>query len=110
MGPMRALSPREEEPQISDTSTSGTTNSFNEATKIRPNLGLAEGGGSDYRHALTSEGRKWALEALEQSQYVGPAPIPMAEFAKQVTRQSVANERVTPNQLADALSLSSGQA
>ena len=36
MGPMRALSPRALEPQISDTSTSGTTSNLREAIKMRP--------------------------------------------------------------------------
>ena len=36
IGPIRALSPSELEPQISDTSTSGTTSSLSEATKMRP--------------------------------------------------------------------------
>ena len=36
MGPIRALSPSELAPQISDTSTSGTTNSFSRDTKTRP--------------------------------------------------------------------------
>ena len=36
IGPIRELFARELEPQISDTSTSGTTNNLSEATKIRP--------------------------------------------------------------------------
>ena len=36
MGPILALSPRELAPQISETSTSGTTSSFSRDTKMRP--------------------------------------------------------------------------
>jgi hypothetical protein len=49
-----------------------------------------------YRWALTDLGRKWAVDALEQCQYVGPAPVPLADYQVQVVKQSIANERVTP--------------
>jgi predicted ATPase with chaperone activity len=67
-------------------------------------LGLIDSRSSDYRYALTPEGRKWALEALEQSQYVGPAPVALDEYQAQVVRQSVSNERVDPAMLSDAVS------
>jgi len=67
-------------------------------------LGLVDSRGSDYRYSLTPEGRKWALDALEQSQYAGPAPVALDEYQAQVSRQSVSNERVDPSVLSDALS------
>jgi predicted ATPase with chaperone activity len=67
-------------------------------------LGLIDSRSSDYRYALTPEGRKWALDALEQSQYAGPAPVALDEYQAQVVRQSVANERVDPAMLSDAVS------
>ena len=33
---------------------------------------------SIYRHALTGEGRQWALDALVRCKYTGPAPVPLA--------------------------------
>jgi hypothetical protein len=67
-------------------------------------LGLADSRSSDYRYALTSEGRKWALDELEKSQYAGAAPIPLEDYHAQVTHQTVANERVGPAELAAAVS------
>ena len=67
-------------------------------------LGLVNSRGADYRYALTSEGRSWALEALEQSQYAGPAPVSLEDYHDQVVSQSVANERVSAAELHEAVS------
>ena len=48
----------------------------------------------DFRYALTGKGREWAADALNQSQYVGPAPIPLAEYYDQIARQSVINVEI----------------
>jgi hypothetical protein len=37
-------------------------------------------GGPSFRHRITDEGRRKALLFLEQSQYVGPAPVPLAQY------------------------------
>src|SRR5215468_4873566 len=66
-------------------------------------LGLTSGRAGVYRWALTDLGRKWAVDALEQCQYVGPAPVPLADYQVQVVKQSIANERVTPAALARSL-------
>src|SRR5262245_25672797 len=66
-------------------------------------LGLTQGRTGVYRWALTDLGRKWAIDALEQCQYVGPAPVPLADYQVQVVKQSIANERVTPASLARSL-------
>jgi hypothetical protein len=58
-------------------------------------MGLAEDGSSAYRYALTSEGRRWALDALQACQYTGPAPVPIARWQEQVVRQSITNDHVT---------------
>lgn len=39
-------------------------------------------GGPSYVYRVTSAGRDRATMALEQSQYVGPAPVPFAQYAK----------------------------
>ncbi len=66
-------------------------------------LGLTVERPQVYRWALTDLGRKWALDALEQCQYTGPAPVPLADYQVQVVKQSIANERVTPESLERAL-------
>jgi energy-coupling factor transporter ATP-binding protein EcfA2 len=45
-------------------------------------------------YALTELGRKAAAEAIDQSKYVGPAPVPIASYIGQVKRQSITNERI----------------
>lgn len=58
----------------------------------------------ELRYALTGKGRDWASEALNQSQYVGPAPVTLNDFRAQVERQLVANERVRPEVLGERFS------
>lgn len=45
----------------------------------------------DFRYALTGKGREWAADALNQNQYVGPAPVSLADYYDQIERQSVVN-------------------
>jgi energy-coupling factor transporter ATP-binding protein EcfA2 len=49
----------------------------------------------DMSYACTDEGRRYSLDALEQSRYTGPAPVTIEEFADQVNLQKVTNELVT---------------
>jgi hypothetical protein len=49
----------------------------------------------DMRYVFTEAGRRYALDALEQSHYEGPAPVTIEEFAKQVCIQKITNERIT---------------
>lgn len=56
--------------------------------------GLAEG-----RYTLTRLGREWATDALEQSSYFGPAPVPYRAFVERVMRQRITNERVSRQDL-----------
>ena len=46
------------------------------------------------RYALSDRGRVAASEAVEQSQYLGPAPVSLASFQAQVTKQAVTNEKL----------------
>ena len=45
-------------------------------------------------YALTEIGRAAAAEAVAQSKYVGPAPVPINAYIAQVKRQSITNERI----------------
>jgi DNA polymerase III delta prime subunit len=46
-------------------------------------------------YALTDEGTRWALEALERSQYTGPAPVTLEQYIDRVNLQKITNEVVT---------------
>ena len=46
-------------------------------------------------YAMNDEWIKWAKEALQQSQYVGPAPVAFEEFAQRVRLQKINNVVVT---------------
>jgi DNA polymerase III delta prime subunit len=49
---------------------------------------------SQFRFALTSKGREWAAQALALSQYVGPAPVSIEDFHRQIERQRLKLESV----------------
>ncbi|MEL6219496.1 MAG: AAA family ATPase [Pseudomonadota bacterium] len=50
---------------------------------------------AEMRYQLSSRGREWALEALAQSEYIGPAPVPVDMFSAQVKKQSIRSEILT---------------
>ncbi len=47
--------------------------------------------------AITSQGRTRAQELLAQSQYMGPAPVPLASYVAQVKKQTVEDVEVRPD-------------
>jgi predicted ATPase with chaperone activity len=53
--------------------------------------------GSAYRMSLTSAGRERADDLMSQNSYVGPAPVPLAEYARRVQAQSIADDDVRPD-------------
>ncbi|MDB5478970.1 MAG: hypothetical protein JWO83_23 [Caulobacteraceae bacterium] len=58
-------------------------------------LGAArQGGSTEIRYALTAKGLEWARQAMDQNEYVGPAPVPLAAYSEQIARQRIGNERV----------------
>jgi len=66
--------------------------------------GLADPRRSVYRYALTGIGRDWAIEALQQCTYTGPAPVPLDAYRAQVAAQSISRDQVTPESIARVLS------
>ncbi|GMG81347.1 ATPase [Paralimibaculum aggregatum] len=50
---------------------------------------------AEMRYQLPSAGKAWALEALAQSEYIGPAPVPVDMFTAQVRKQSIRSEVLT---------------
>lgn len=64
------------------------------------NLGLAGNSAhSEFRFALTGKGREWAVEALSLSQYVGPAPVSLEDYHRQVQRQRLRLESIARDKL-----------
>ena len=50
---------------------------------------------SAYHFELTNAGRERAREALDSSQYIGPAPVPLDQYRTWTLRQSISNTRVS---------------
>ena len=55
----------------------------------------AEGRGT-LPYALTDHGRNTALDAFMRSGYLGPAPVPLAEYVRVANAQSVHGRRIEP--------------
>lgn len=53
-------------------------------------------------YALNEEGIRWAQEALEQSQYAGPAPVSLEAFVELVQLQKINHVVVTPEKIRTA--------
>lgn len=59
---------------------------------------------AEMQYQLTTRGREWALEALSQSEWVGPAPVPLEQFRRQSKAQSIRGETLTRPMLEHAFS------
>jgi len=57
-----------------------------------------------YRFALTEAGRQRARMAMDECQYVGPAPVPIEQYERQARRQTVRGVQFTREQLKEVLS------
>lgn len=64
-------------------------------------IGLGEGA---YLYAITGAGIARAREALERSQYAGPAPVPIQTYNESVLRQSQSRPTITNRAMRQALS------
>ena len=60
-------------------------------------------GEQSYQYAMSSKGREKAREALDRSQYAGPAPVPLAIYNHAMLRQSLKNYVVHPRAMRQAL-------
>jgi predicted ATPase with chaperone activity len=68
------------------------------------NLGLAgDSQHSEFRYSLLSKGREWASEALGLSQYIGPAPVTLEDYYRQVERQRIRLEEIDRETLVKGL-------
>ena len=59
---------------------------------------------NDYYYSLTELGQDRAQTQMRQCSYVGPAPVPLADYVLSVEAQSAGLEPVTQDQLRQALS------
>ncbi len=59
--------------------------------------------GNEMGYQLTDQGKSRALDALAQSEYFGPMPVPLDVYREQVKRQSIRNIMVTREQLTGAM-------
>ncbi len=64
-------------------------------------MGLGEGA---YMYAITGGGMARAREALDRSQYAGPAPVPLAAYNESIRRQSRGRIMVTNRNMRQVLS------
>lgn len=69
--------------------------------KSSQQMGLGEG---TYQYAITGAGIARAREALERSQYAGPAPVPLKTYNESILRQSKGRQTVDSRNLQQALS------
>ncbi|MCT4370746.1 ATPase [Yangia mangrovi] len=58
---------------------------------------------SEMHYQLTDSGKARALDALSQSEYFGPMPVPLSAYREQVQRQSIRNIQVTRGALTGAM-------
>ncbi|MDP5327488.1 MAG: ATP-binding protein [Paracoccaceae bacterium] len=54
-------------------------------------------------YKLSDAGKARAFDALAQSEYFGPMPVPLAQYRDQVRRQSIRNNRLTRDNLEAAM-------
>ncbi len=57
---------------------------------------------NDYNYVLTESGHEQARGHLRQSAYIGPAPVPLAEYVDSVEAQSIADEAPSRQKLLEA--------
>jgi len=60
-------------------------------------------GRQGYTYAITDEGKKRARDAMERSQYIGPAPVPLEQYNKAVVLQT-RKDPISPERVQQALS------
>lgn len=54
---------------------------------------------SENRYVMTEAGRRFAMESLQQNQYVGPAPVSLEDYQERILQQKITNERVSPEKI-----------
>lgn len=68
--------------------------------KFMESLGTADNTAfAETRYILTEIGKRFALESLEQNQYVGPAPVSLNAYQERTRRQKITNEHVQESKI-----------
>ncbi|MGB9290328.1 MAG: hypothetical protein WCC31_16590, partial [Terracidiphilus sp.] len=57
----------------------------------------------EVRYAITDEGKRWTIDVLKRSGYVGPAPVTLEQFVERVNLQKPTNEHVTMDRVMDSI-------
>jgi hypothetical protein len=73
-----------------------------EATQLRFIQAMATAPGDSalsLRYALGEHGKEAAKDALDQNQYLGPAPVDLASYQRQIERQRITNEKLNEDSL-----------
>jgi predicted ATPase with chaperone activity len=68
--------------------------------EVKSQVGIGEGA---YQYAITGMGMVRAREALERSQYAGPAPVPVADYNAAVRKQARGRATFHPRTMRQAL-------
>ncbi|MGH9586694.1 MAG: hypothetical protein ACRD3F_07050 [Acidobacteriaceae bacterium] len=58
---------------------------------------------AEMSYAFTEQGKRWAIDALQQGRYAGPAPVTLDEFCERVSLQKVTNEVVSYARIKEAI-------
>jgi hypothetical protein len=57
----------------------------------------------DMTYGFTEEGKRYAIDAMQQMRYTGPTPVTLEEFCEQVNRQKLTNEVITYERIRDSV-------
>jgi hypothetical protein len=71
-------------------------------TEGRVEVRSRQGLNAELRFGLTEKGRLEAIDAMSRGGYIGPAPIPLADYVSLVRRQSIHSQVVTRQAVHDA--------
>lgn len=57
---------------------------------------------SENRYVMTEGGKRYAMECLQQNQYVGPVPVSLKAFQERILQQKITNERVQQSEIEES--------
>jgi energy-coupling factor transporter ATP-binding protein EcfA2 len=59
---------------------------------------------AELTYSLSERGQRLAAEALDQSHYVGPVPVPLRAYQERIIAQKITNERISQKMIEEKLS------
>ncbi len=78
--------------------------SFLKKEQVIEIAGIDGTGEQAYLYSLTDHGREKVTEALDRNAYVGPCPVPFAEYVEVVKRQALGDDNIPASVVDNALS------